>query len=231
LTSPDFDRIARPYRWLEYLSFGPMLERCRFYRLPQLADARRALVLGDGDGRFLARLLQANPHIEVDVVDLSQTMVQLLLGRVAKTGGLNRFSIYCVDAREFVDFVFDGTYKDVTYDLVVTHFFLDCFTTEELSAMSARIRPHLTPDARWIVSEFAIPSGAVSLPARLVVRTLYTAFGLLTGLKTRRLPDHQAALTGAGFALKDRRKWLKGLLVSELWEVQATGSISGGSHS
>src|SRR5271155_3486869 len=121
-TRPAFDRIARPYRWLEYLSFGPLLERCRFYRLPQLADARRALVLGDGDGRFLARLLQANPHIEVDVVDLSQTMVQLLLGRVAKTGGLNRFSIYCVDAREFVDFVFDGTYKDVTYDLVVTHF-------------------------------------------------------------------------------------------------------------
>ncbi len=69
-TSPsNFDRIARPYRWLEYLSFGPMLERCRFYRIPQLTAARRALVLGDGDGRFLARLLTCNPEVQVDAVD------------------------------------------------------------------------------------------------------------------------------------------------------------------
>ena len=63
---PDFNRIARPYRWLEYLSFGPLLERCRFHRLPQMVDAKRALVLGDGDGRFLARLLRKNPQIQAD---------------------------------------------------------------------------------------------------------------------------------------------------------------------
>ena len=79
----NFDRIARPYRWLEYLSFGPMLERCRFYRIPQLAEARHALVLGDGDGRFLARLLARNPSLHTDVIDQSPAMLRLLESRVA----------------------------------------------------------------------------------------------------------------------------------------------------
>ena len=44
----NFDRLARPYRWLEYATFGRTLERCRFHFLPALTSARRALVLGDG---------------------------------------------------------------------------------------------------------------------------------------------------------------------------------------
>ena len=219
---PNFDPIARPYRWLEYFSFGPMLEHCRFYRLPQLVDAQRALVLGDGDGRFLGRVLQINPHLHADVVDLSPAMLQLLNARVANTGAADRITLHCIDAGHFV--------PSGSYDLVVTHFFLDCFTTEELSTLAARILPCLSPDARWIVSEFSIPAGPMSFPARLIVRGLYTAFGLLTGLKTRHLPDHAAALTGVGFARQEQHKWLKGLLISELWQAQTTGTGLGSSH-
>ena len=79
---PNFDPIARPYRWLEYLTFGPYLERCRFYFLDQLATHRRALVLGDGDGRFTANLLRTNPDVTIDAVDSSAAMLKLLANRV-----------------------------------------------------------------------------------------------------------------------------------------------------
>jgi ubiquinone/menaquinone biosynthesis C-methylase UbiE len=212
--APDFDAIARPYRWLEYLSFGPMLERCRFYRLPELADSQRALVWGDGDGRFLARLLSQNPQIRADVVDLSSVMLRLLRGRVANIGAQNRITLHHANAREFA--------PSGSYDLVVTHFFLDCLTTDEVRTLTAGIRSHLCPGARWIVSEFAIPRGPLSIPAKLVVRSLYAAFHLFTGLKTHRLPDHAAALRACDLALVSRRRWLGGLLVSEMWQVQAT---------
>jgi len=222
-TRPAFDRIARPYRWLEYLSFGPLLERCRFYRLPQLADARSALVLGDGDGRFLARLLKSNPQLRVDAVDLSPAMLQLLSNRAAEAGALDQVTLHCTDAREFI--------PTASYDLVVTHFFLDCFTRDELHALTGRIRSHLTPGARWVVSEFAIPPGVVSLPARFIVWILYVTFGLLTGLEVRRLPDYTAALKGAGFSLRGRRGWLRDVLVSELWESgQPTVRVAPGIH-
>lgn len=207
----SFDRIARPYRWLEYASFGTMLERCRFYRIPQLASARRALVLGDGDGRFLARLLAGNPQLRADVIDSSPAMLRLLESRVAAVHARDRVCIHPSDA---VTFAPTGT-----YDLVVTHFFLDCLTTEEVAMLAERIRPRLAPGALWVVSEFAIPSGIAALPARAVIAGLYLAFRVITGLHTRSLPDYGTALTNAGLVLEDRKRFLCGLLVSDVWKL------------
>ena len=209
-----FDRIARPYRWLEYLSFGPMLERVRFSRIPQFAGTRRALVLGDGDGRFLARLLASNPSLQAEVVDQSPAMLRLLEHRATAAGAGHRVHIHQTDARAFQ--------PTGPYDLVITHFFLDCFTAAEVLTLAGKIRPHLSKDARWLISEFAIPPGIASLPAKGVVTALYAAFRIITGLRVRTLPDHAQALARSGLILKARRRFLAGLLVSELWEVKAT---------
>jgi SAM-dependent methyltransferase len=215
----NFDRIARAYRWLEYLSFGRALERCRFYRLDRerrvLGSGQRALVMGDGDGRFLARLLRQNPHLYAEAVDFSPAMLDLLSRRAAAEGAGDRITVRCEDARRFT--------PSGEYDLVATHFFLDCLTTAEILALAARIRPHLPPGAVWIVSDFAIPRGAGALPSRIVVSFLYLSFRLLTGLQVRRLPRHDEALRQAGLSLADRREWLGGLLFSELWRLEATG--------
>ena len=207
----NFDRIARPYRWLEYLSFGPLLERCRFFRLPELASARRALILGDGDGRFLAHLLAANPALHAEVIDQSPAMLRLLHARVAAIHALDRLTIHRTDALAFT--------PTGTYDVIATHFFLDCFSTEDVFTLAQSIRPHLAPNALWLVSEFAIPSGVAAIPARLLVAALYLAFRLITGLRTNALPDYPAALANAGFNLRNRKSFLAGLLVSELWQL------------
>ncbi|HTV06783.1 MAG TPA: class I SAM-dependent methyltransferase [Acidobacteriaceae bacterium] len=207
----NFDRIARPYRWLEYLSFGPMLERCRFYRIPQLNSARRALVLGDGDGRFLANLLAINPALHADVVDQSSTMLHLLRARAASIDAINRIRVHQTDALTFAPLG--------TYDLIVTHFFLDCFSTDQVRVLAETIRPHLTQNGLWLVSEFAISSGLASLAARIIVSSLYLAFRVITGLQTRALPNHSAAFASSGLTLLNRRHFLFGLLVSELWSL------------
>ncbi|MGC2502138.1 MAG: class I SAM-dependent methyltransferase, partial [Silvibacterium sp.] len=72
------------------------------------------------------------------------------------------------------------------------------------------------------ISEFAIPPGIASLPAKGVVTALYAAFRIITGLRVRTLPNHAQALARSGLILKARRRFLAGLLVSELWEVKAT---------
>ncbi|HTZ89123.1 MAG TPA: class I SAM-dependent methyltransferase [Alloacidobacterium sp.] len=210
----NFDHIARPYRWLEYLSFGPMLERCRFRHISQLASSRRALVYGDGDGRFLARLLVANPHLHADVIDLSPAMLRLLESRVSAVGARNRIRIHRADALAFE--------PTGNYDLVVTHFFLDCFSTAEVLVLAQKIRPHIAADALWLVSEFAIPRGPAAIPAKSIVAALYSAFGLLTGLRTRTLPDHASTLTHIGFTVVHRKTFLGGLLISELWKAEST---------
>ena len=90
---PNFDSIARIYRWAEYLSLGPLLVRTRNHFLPQLTPCRRALVLGDGDGRFLARLLQQNPDLHALAVDTSATMLHLLRERCLRTAPNSHLNI------------------------------------------------------------------------------------------------------------------------------------------
>ena len=53
----SFDRLAPFYRTLEVLTFGRALWICRTRLLGDFLAVRRALVLGDGDGRFTAKLL------------------------------------------------------------------------------------------------------------------------------------------------------------------------------
>jgi SAM-dependent methyltransferase len=208
-TPPNFDRIARPYRWLEYLTFGPTLTHCRNHFLPALADRRHALALGDGDGRFLTHLLAANPQLQANAVDTSPAMLHLLTSRAHAVHAAGRLHTHHADALTFA--------PAGPYDLIVSHFFLDCLTQPELTTLITRLTPHLTPNALWLVSDFRIPRGFFRPPALLLVRLLYLAFRLLTGLRTTGLPDHVSALGSAGFICTAQSHCLAGLLTTELW--------------
>ena len=226
--APRFDRVARLYRPLEYLSFGPMLERCRFHHLPAPGAARaaKALVIGDGDGRFLARFLATCPDASADAVDASPAMLRLLRARAARQDAEHRLTTLCADARSF-------TPPSSRYDLVATHFFLDCLTEPETDCLIRRLVPHLAPGARWIVSEFQVPTGSRSRAAlaRLLIAGLYAAFRLLTGLRTRRIPPWRSLLERAGFACEASQSFLGGLLVTEIWGYpRATALVPAGSH-
>jgi SAM-dependent methyltransferase len=205
----SFDRIARAYRWLEYATLGPLLQRTRLHFLPRMLECRRAVVLGDGDGRFVAELLRSNTVVRVDAVDTSATMLDLLRRRAAT----HRVTTHRQSALNF--------YPVHDVDLVATHFFLDCLTQAEVDALTLRLAARLVPGGLWVVSDFRIPAGPMHWAARLYVGMLYRLFGVLTGLQVRHLPDHASALTAAGLTLVAVRHRLFGLLTSELWRADS----------
>ncbi len=212
--TPNFNRLARLYRWMEFLTFGPWLARARCAFLSEATTVNNALILGDGDGRFTARLLRTNPLVQIDAVDASPAMLRSLLQRAGRNS--SRVRTYQADARTFNP-------PNPPYDLIVTHFFLDCLTTTEIHFLAATLRVAATPQTQWIVSEFAIPPNAFGrLVARPLVSALYRAFGLLTGLTPRHLPDHRTPLTHSSFTLHQCRPHLAGLLVSELWSATSS---------
>jgi ubiquinone/menaquinone biosynthesis C-methylase UbiE len=210
--APNFDLIARPYRWMEYLTFGSALQRCRTHFIPQLAACSSALVLGDGDGRFLSALLGANPSLHVDAVDSSRAMLHLLR-RGARANVPNSDARLVTHQTNALTFT-----PNRTYDLVATHFFLDCLTGPEIETLCLRLAPSLQPQALWLVSDFRIPTGPMRWPARALVRSLYLAFRLLTGLQTSRLPEHDAVLARNGFHRVAQHRSLAGILTTEIWE-------------
>ena len=205
------DRIARWYRFLEHVVFGRALERRRFEYLNRVDGLRRVLMLGEGDGRFTAEFVKRNPMAEVDSVELSQGMLALARKRVEHELSAARVRFFLGDARTIE---FPGH-----YDLIVTHFFLDCFPESELQGLVARVSKLCSPGGRWLISEFSLPpAGLRRVAAGMLIRFMYLLFRITTGLKVNRLPDYAPVLTANGFRVVGQCSAAGGLLVSELWE-------------
>jgi SAM-dependent methyltransferase len=215
VTPPRFDRLAPHYRWLERLTYGDRLQRCRVALLGEVTDARRVLVLGEGDGRFLAAFLAANRVATVEVIDGSPAMVALARRRIGDMAGRVTFRV--ADARDFA--------PAGPFDLVVTNFFLDCLPDGQLGPLVARLAPLLAPGGRWLVGDFRVPDrGRLrQLAARVALGGMYAAFRAVTRLPAGRLADPRPHLRAAGLTPGAVAPSLGGFLVAELWHAGADG--------
>jgi hypothetical protein len=223
-TAPDFNRLACIYRWLEYFSFGPFLWRCRTHFLPLLSSCRQALILGDGDGRFTARLLRENRHIAVHAIDGSACMIDAL--QKAAAPYRSRITTEVSDLRNW------NPSRSTQRDLIVTHFFLDCLSTTEVAQLAHRLASTNSSEALWLVSEFNIPNTVFGHAfAAPLVAVLYRAFRLLTGLGPQSLPNYSHALAQSGWILAQEHKHLCGLLISQVWLLQQSIPASPLPHS
>lgn len=175
-----------------------------------MLTAKRALVLGDGDGRFTQRLLQSNPSVIVHAVDSSKAMLHQLLCRAGSHA--SRVRMEHIDARLWRP-------GDEHYDLVVTHFFLDCFSTSEVEQLISRVHGATDEKTLWVISDFHVSDSLFGrLVALPIVNSLYLGFRILTGLGARKLPEYHPALQEAGFACRQHRSVLGGLLIAECWQ-------------
>jgi hypothetical protein len=141
-------------------------------------------------------------------------MLRILDCRIRRSGPQARQRI-CLHQADALDWNPRGS-----YDLIVSHFFLDCFYPHQLEQLFDRLLPHLRPGTQWVISEFAIPRNRFAAYfARGIIGLLYRAFGLITGLPVRALPDYAALLLRRGFVPSHDRRYLAGLLCSQLWSL------------
>ncbi len=208
----SFDSLAPYYRGMEVLSAGGILQRCRTLFLAEGASCRRVLLLGEGPGRFLVELLRANQRAEVTCVERSPRMIREAL-RQMKRNGLD-------DARTRFEQgdVLTWEPPSGTFDLIVTHFFLDCFRPNELERLVAKVAASATDQARWLLADFRLPeSGWRRCRARMVLALMYAFFRCTTELSAARLTRPDDFLEAARFRLAGRRLANFGLVHSDLW--------------
>jgi hypothetical protein len=208
----NFDRLARPYRALERLAFGRSLERARFCFLDRLSTCAHILVLGEGDGRCLERLSRIAPAARIHCVDASRAM-------------LARAEVRLPDAaRARVVFeqadVLSKSFAPARYDAVVTLFFLDCFTAEQVAAIVARVTPALSAGSLWLFADFAMPAGRLaSWRATLWLKMLYLFFRWQTGLAARSLPPSEPLIRAQGFQCREEQDFDRGFVRSAVYQI------------
>ena len=196
----SFDRVAKVYRLLEHVVFRDALQKARVAHLDSLSlsNDARVLILGDGDGRFLAALLQHLPDARVDVVEASESMIGLAQCRVPEASR-SRVNFKRMDVFEF----FPTTER---YDLVVSHFFLDCFEASEVERLVERVNDCLRAGGEWLISDFQLPRSGFfrRLRAQVLLWCMYFFFRVTTNLSAASLFDPEVVIKASGLCLAER---------------------------
>ena len=212
----SFDRLAPHYRWMEWLLAGGKLQRCRTAFIRDIPPPHRVLMLGEGNGRCLVELLRAFPVARFMCVDASARMLECARARV-KAHGLRDAAVEFIQADAL-----EWQPPAAQFDLLVTHFFLDCFRAEQLATLVPRLAAAATPDARWLLADFCEPaSGFAKWRARWILRAMYFFFRRATRLPAKHLTSPDAFLEHSGFTLRERRLSDWDLLHGDLWQRAA----------
>jgi ubiquinone/menaquinone biosynthesis C-methylase UbiE len=208
----SFDSVAPWYRTLETLAFGDALQCARIACLDEIDSPRRALIVGEGNGRFLAALLQRHPLIRIDCLDSSDRMLNLARRQVLETNPdeIGRVTFLRGDVKTWI--------PNDRYDLIVTHFLLDCFSTRQVGHVVAKLAQVAAPDAIWLLADFRIPeTGFARGHARAWLAIMYWFFRCVAAIEAKELVDPSPFLRAEGFTLARQHLFRLGMVKSDLW--------------
>lgn len=208
----SFDLLAPHYRWMEWLSAGGKLQRCRIACLDVIAPPASVLIYGEGNGRFLVELLRRFPTAQVTVVDASAAMLALAQKRLQRAGlASTHVQFIHTDALTW-------TPPPAAYDLIVTCFFLDCFREDQLQRLIPVIATAARPRAQWLVADFQVAdSGLRRWRSRVILALLYAFFRRVARLPAHELVDPAPLLGAEGFHRTKHIEYDHGLLYSSGW--------------
>ncbi|HEU6448851.1 MAG TPA: class I SAM-dependent methyltransferase [Verrucomicrobiae bacterium] len=209
----SFDLLAPHYRRMEFVLAGEKLQRCRTAFLDKIPAPKNVLLLGEGHGRCLVECYRRFPDAQIVCVDASEGMLMQTRRQIEKRG-FDALKVKLIHADAL-----DWNPIGGPFDLIITHFFLDCFREDQLKILIPRLAAAATPDANWLVADFQNAlSGWKCLRTRLILWSMYVFFRIVARLPAKKLTPPDGFLKRAGFALHQRIESEWNLLHSDWWK-------------
>lgn len=200
LVSPIYEASAR-------LVFGNEHRRAEAFFLPDVPMGSRVLLVGGGAGHLLHALILTRNPAAVAFVEPSSAMRRRAAKRVENEPGAARVA-FLKKSGELTG--------QPPFDVLVTPFVLDLFTDAQLQGeFLPPILAALTPNARWLFTDFVRPQ---SRGQALLIRVMYTFFRLLAGIPARRLPEYAAHFQRTRFRKTVTQFFFGGLIESAVLE-------------
>ena len=199
----SYDRFAPFYTLLETLFFGSALQKARCAGLGGMAP-KNVLVIGDGNGRYLEQAIRAWPDARFVSIDASEGMIQQARKRVDET----RVRFLHADAVAGLNEL-----QGQTFDVLVTHFFLDCLCEETLEKLIPKLAEMRTHSGLWDISDFTDRR----LHHRAMLWMMYRFFHSFTETPAERLPDYGRILQAHGLVPETLGTWRRGFLIAQRW--------------
>lgn len=209
----NYDRLVVFYDLLASLWSGGAIRTARLWCARQTRSSSRVLVVGPGTGEDAA--ICCAREAEVQLIDVSQKMLEAAVLRCKSTGGTEPVAIHD-DFRE--------VHLSQPLDDILSPFFLNIFSARELPQILSHMRDSISSGGRILISDFSPPLRFIA------TRTLMELwhgipmafFFLYTGNAWHGVHDLPHALEKAGLTIVQRKKfrifgigprWIESLIV------------------
>ncbi len=191
------------------------MQRARLAFLSKISTPKKILIVGEGPGSFLVACRKKFPEAAITCLDASSIM----LGKTKQTLQLHNISLHDITFLHRDALLWQP--QAATYDLIVTHFFLDCFTRDELELLIPILSKAAAKKADWLIADFQIPCARVMKKiSQFLVKILYLFFREVADISATELVSSDHLLKKNGFQLLQRKESSKGLLKSDWWRLE-----------
>jgi ubiquinone/menaquinone biosynthesis C-methylase UbiE len=205
----NFDLVANSYPLLEHIVYSSALDQARTSFVERIDRGKKLLLIGEGNGRFLAEILAQKRTDSITVVDASAKMLAATKQRIRNSEGRERIQWVHADFLKWrlpID-RFDG---------VITHFFLDLFEPPKISLICQKIAQLTAREGFWIDVDFM--SGPGDLRYKSLMWAQYRFFRILAGIEAARLHDPLTLIQEAGWRILEEKRYSSNSVCARLMD-------------
>ena len=203
----NYDFVAPFYPLLEKAAFGDRLTEARNASLCSVVMAERALLIGEGNGRFLTACVEEKIGGSITVVDSSEKMLSLARSRIRGSALQTNVELVHADFR-------DWSPLEPPFDVIVTHFFLDLFRPESQRRLIEKITALSTANTIWMNVDYR---PVIHSRLHRVIEWLQYRFDrLLSGIEADRHYDSAPIIREFGWEVQEEQSFCRGTIYSQL---------------
>ena len=203
----NYDFVAPFYPLLERAAFGDGLTEARLASLKQVVSAERVLLIGEGNGRFLADCLKEKVGGSITVVDSSRKMLALLRTRIRGIAARTQVELHHADFRQWPS-------PTPRFDVIVTHFFLDLFRPDSQRQLIEKITALAGAGTIWTNVEYR--PVIQSFLHRWFDWLQYRFDRLVSGIEADRHHDPALMIAERGWNIHEERQFCGGTIFAQL---------------
>lgn len=174
----NYNNVASFYDRLSNFIFGNSIVYAQRFLIESILPNSSILIVGGGTGWILEEITARHVEgLQITYVDSSEKMIALSKNRNI---GLNKVVFVNSSIQHFDD--------GKGYDIVITPFVLDNFSTKTIEIVFKKIHERLLPSGLWLWVDFQL-SEKHYFWQKPFLKSMYLFFRIVCGIEANNLPD------------------------------------------
>jgi ubiquinone/menaquinone biosynthesis C-methylase UbiE len=207
--SANYDNASWFYERLSKLVFGNAQVNAQEYFLNLIPAGANILIIGGGTGQILESIAKLYPSgLHITYVEISANMMALSRKRY-------------VGQNEVIYITQDIASLNLTqqFDVVITAFLFDNFSTQQLDEIFPRIHQRLKPQGLWLNTDFQLTGPAWQ---KAMLKAMYYFFKLLKAVKVTQLPNTSEVFMKHQYQLLAKKTFYKNFIIAKAYKKSHT---------